>query len=189
MSIYTALLDSNVLYPAPVRDILLQLAVADLFRAKWTAEIHREWTESLLRKEPHRDRTALERTRRLMDDKIRDCLVTGYEALVARIELPDPDDRHVLAAAIVGRCDMIVTQNLRHFPESALAPYRVEAEHPDTFLCNQLDLAPGMFCGAIRKVRARLKNPPYTVDEYLGVLKNVGLVATAAELQPFSELL
>ena len=124
-----------------------------------------------------------------MDRSVRDCLVTGYEALVPQLELPDPSDRHVLAAAIVGRCDMIVTQNLRDFPDAALSPYGVEAQHPDTFLCNQLDLAPGMFCGAIRKVLARLKNPPYPVDDYLAILKQVGLVATASELEQFSELI
>ena len=156
---------------------------------KWTAEIQGEWIDALLRNEPHRERAVLERTRSLMDRSVRDCLVTGYEALVPQLELPDPSDRHVLAAAIVGRCDMIVTQNLRDFPDAALSPYGVEAQHPDTFLCNQLDLAPGMFCGAIRKVRARLKNPPYPVDDYLAILKQVGLVATASELEQFSELI
>ncbi len=189
MSDYAILLDANVLYPAPMRDILLQLAVTDVFRAKWTAEIHREWIEALLRNEPRRDRAALERTRDMMDRNVRDCLVTGYDALIPQLHLPDPADRHVLAAAIVGRCDMIVTQNLRDFPESALAPYHVEAQHPDTFLCNQLDLAPGVFCGAIRKVRGRLKSPPYPVEDYLSILTQVGLVATASELEQFSELL
>ena len=189
MSAFTALLDANVLYPAPIRDILLQLAVTDLFCAKWTAEIQGEWIDALLRNEPHRERAVLERTRSLMDRSVRDCLVTGYEVLVPQLELPDPSDRHVLAAAIVGRCDMIVTQNLRDFPDAALSPYGLEAQHPDTFLCNQLDLAPGMFCGAIRKVRARLKNPPYPVDDYLAILKQVGLVATASELEQFSELI
>jgi len=80
-------------------------------QARWTADIHREWIEALLRREPHRDRTALERTRDLMDSKTRDCLVTGYEALIPFIELPDSNDRHVVAAAIVGRCDVIVMQN------------------------------------------------------------------------------
>lgn len=109
MSHVTALLDANVLYPAPIRDVLLQLAVEDLFRAKWTADIHREWIEALLRNEPHRDRAALERTRTLMDTAVGDALITGYEALIEMLVLPDPDDRHVLAAAIIGRCDVIVT--------------------------------------------------------------------------------
>jgi hypothetical protein len=63
MSRLTALLDANILYPAPLRDLFLQLAVVDLFRARWTADIHREWIEALLRREPHRDRISLERTR------------------------------------------------------------------------------------------------------------------------------
>ena len=79
MSNYTVLLDANVLYPAPMRDALMQLAITDLFKVKWTADIHREWIDALVRNEPHRDRAALERTRDLMDKNVRDCLVTGYE--------------------------------------------------------------------------------------------------------------
>ncbi|MGI4831412.1 MAG: PIN domain-containing protein [Janthinobacterium lividum] len=189
MSIYTALLDANVLYPAPMRDLLLQLAVTDLFRAKWTAEIHREWIEALICNQPHRDRAKLERTRDLMDSSTRDCLVTGYEALIPSLQLPDPNDRHVLAAAIAGRCDAIVTQNLKHFPEKALAPYGIDVQHPDEFFSNQLNLAPGAFCGAVQKVRQRLQKPPYTIEQYLDILTGNGLVATAAELRPFAELL
>lgn len=189
MSHYTALLDANVLYPAPLRDLFLQLAVTDVFRAKWSADIHREWIEALLRKRSGPGRAALERTRDLMDRSTRDCLVTGYESLIETLLLPDPDDRHVLAAAIVGRCDVIVTQNLRDFPEAALAQFAIEVQHPDDFLCNHLSLAPGVVCGAVRKVRARLLNPPYGVAEYLGILRRQGLVATAGELQAFAELL
>lgn len=189
MTVYTALLDANVLYPAPMRDILLQLAVTDLYRAKWSADIHREWIENLLENEPHRDLPALERTRDLMDSHVRDCLVTGYEELIPALNLPDQDDCHVLAAAIVGHCDVIVTQNLKDFPEANLAPFNISAQHPDEFLCNQLDLAPGVFCAAVRKVRARLKNPPLSVDEYLANLTQQGLVGTAAELQQFSQLI
>ena len=186
ISNYTALFDANVLYPAPMRDLLLQLAVTDLFRAKWSADIHREWIESLLRNEPQRERAALERTRDLMDAKTRDCLVTGYEALIPSLQLPDPDDRHVLAAAIVGRCDTIVTQNIRDFRENVMAPYGIDVQHPDTFLCNHFHLAPGVFLTALRKVRGRLKNPPYTAKEYLAILTRQGLVATAAKLEQYS---
>jgi len=187
--IQTGLLDANVIYPAPLRDLLLQLAATDVFRAKWTADIHREWIEALLRSEPHRDRAALERTRDLMDSKTLDCLITGYEGLIPLLALPDPNDRHVLAAAIVGRCDVIVTQNLKHFPEAALTPYGIRAEHPDEFLCHHLDSVSGLFCGAVNKVRARLKNPPYTVEEYLENLRRNGLVATVSELRQFGNLL
>lgn len=121
MSQHTVLFDANVPYPAPMRDALMQLAVTDLFKATWTADIHREWIDALLRNEPHRDRAALERTRDLMDRVTRDCLVTGYEALVPALTLPDPDDRQVLAAAIVGRCDVIVKHNLKDFPPKTCA--------------------------------------------------------------------
>lgn len=189
MSQFAALLDANVLYPAPMRDILMQLAVTDIFRAKWTADIHLEWIEALLRNDSRRERAVLERTRDLMNQATRDCLVTGYEALIPTLNLPDKGDRHVLAAAIVGRCDVIVTQNLKHFPDDALEPFGIEAQHPDEFLCNHLNLAPGVFCGAVQKVRARLKNPPYSARDYLAILTQQGLVATAAELEQFVALL
>lgn len=103
--------------------------------------------------------------------------------------LPDPGDRHVLAAAIVGRCDVIVTANLKDFSGAALAPFGIDAQHPDEFLCNHLNLAQGLFCTCVQKVRRRLKNPPYTPDEYLETLTRNGLFATASELRPFAELL
>ncbi len=111
-----------------------------------------------------------------MDQATRDSLVTGYEPLISALTLPDPDDRHVLAAAIVGRCDVIVTQSLKDFPDAVLADFQIEAQHPDEFLCNQLSLWPGGFCGAVRKVRGRLLKPPYSVEEYLAALGRQGLV-------------
>jgi hypothetical protein len=189
VSVYTVLFDANVFYPAPMRDLLLQLAVADIFRARWTADIHREWIDALLLNQPHRDRAALERTRDQMDSATRDCLVTDYHSLIPSLQLPDLDDRHVLAAAIVGRCDAIVTQNLRDFPDEALAPHGIEVVHPDVFLHAQIGLEPAIFCTAVSKVRARLKNPPYSVDDYLGTLTRQGLVATVSELRQFAALI
>ena len=187
---YTVLFDANVLYPAPIRDLLMQLALSDLFRARWTEQINDEWIEALLRKEPDRDRQKLERTRALMNKAVRGCLVEGYEGLIpSLIGLPDKNDRHVLAAAIAGHCDCIVTQNLKDFPDEALAPYCIEIQHPDEFLSNLINLSPGAFCASVQKVRARLKNPPYTVAEYLDVLRNAGLIATASELAEFDQLI
>ena len=185
----TALLDANILYPAPMRDIFLQMAVDDLFRANWTADIHREWIYALLRNEPHRDRATLERTRDRMDRATRDCLVTGYETLIPSLHLPDPADRHVLAAAIVGRCDVIVTCNLRDFPKGSVGPYGLEVLHPDEFLANHLGLMPSPFCDAVRKIRGRLVAPPISVQDYLAILAGIGLVVTAAELARFSQRL
>ncbi len=189
MSHDVALFDANVLYPAPLRDILLQLAVTDIFHGKWTKDIQQEWIEALLKNEPHRQRSSLERTRDLMNQATRDCLITGYELLIPSLTLPDENDRHVLAAAIVGHCNIIVTQNLKDFPETILNPLGIVAQHPDDFLCNYLDLFPTIFCEAVRKVRLRLKNPPFTVNQYLNTLIRQGLVQTVSNLRPFVKIL
>jgi hypothetical protein len=93
------LYDACVLYPAPLRDLLMWLALRDLFRAKWTDRIHDEWIRAVIRDRPELKRN-LERTRSMMNAHVRDCLVTGYEPLIETLDLPDPDDRHVLAAAV-----------------------------------------------------------------------------------------
>ncbi|MCC6743113.1 MAG: PIN domain-containing protein [Acidobacteria bacterium] len=170
MANFTALFDANVLYPAPVRDLLMWLATTDLFRARWTDEIHEEWIRNLLENRSDLTREQLERTRRMMDEHVDDCLITGYEALIDALVLPDLDDRHVLAAAIVGRADVIVTKNLADFPEAALAPFGIEAQHPDEFITHIIDLAPARVCTAVRACHQNLKNPPKTVDEYLDTL-------------------
>ncbi len=189
MTEITALLDANILYPAPIRDIFLQLAVDDVFRAKWTAEIHREWIGALLRKEPNRERAKLERTRDLMDRNTRDCLIVGYEKILDKLQLPDPDDRHVLAAAVVGDCDRIITSNLRDFPESAVAPYGIQVQHPDEFLSELLESMPIHFCDAVRKVRSRLKAPPVSLEDYLFTLSRSGLESTVKKLGQISDIL
>src|SRR5947207_14651444 len=96
----TALYDSCVLYPAPLRDLLVRLAGTGIFRARWTNDIHEEWIHSVLERRADLTRTRLERTRDLMNDYILDSLVTGYEHRIPSIILPDPNDRHVVAAAI-----------------------------------------------------------------------------------------
>jgi predicted nucleic acid-binding protein len=189
MSSSPVLLDASVLYPAVIRDILMQLAVSDLFQAKWTAAIHNEWIQSLLHDRPDINPQDLQRTRILMDTAVRDCLITAYQHLISSLTLPDPNDRHVLAAAIVGHCNIIVTQNLKDFPNTSLASYGIKVQHPDEFLSNYLSLAPGAFCEAIHKIRNRLKNPPFTVDQYLDILTRNGLSTTASELNRFSMLL
>lgn len=108
----------------------MHLALTGLFRAKWTAEIHEEWITALLKKRPDLSREKLERTRELMDKHAIDALVTGYEDLIPSLQLPDPNDRHVLAAAIRARADVIVTVNLRDFPSESLAPLAIEAAAP-----------------------------------------------------------
>jgi hypothetical protein len=189
VSNFTALFDACVLYSAPLRDFLMHLAVMDLFRAKWTDAIHEEWMRSLLVNRPDLSREQLERTRDLMNAHVRDSLVMDYEDLIPILVLPDPNDRHVLAAAIRSRSDVIVTYNLGDFPTEVLAKYGIECQHPDEFIIHQLDLAPNVVCAAAKRHRQSLKNPPKTAEEFLAVLARQGLAQTVAELRRFIDLI
>ena len=98
-----AIYDACVLYPAPLRDLLIQLGITGLFRPRWTEEIHDEWIRNVLKKRPDLNREQLNRTKQLMNQAIPDCLVTDYKSIIEGLKLPDPDDRHALAAAIHAR--------------------------------------------------------------------------------------
>jgi predicted nucleic acid-binding protein len=156
---FVVLLDANVLYPATLRDFLITLATTGLYSAKWTEQIHDEWSRNLLEKRPELE-AALARTRELMNIAVPDCLVSGYEPLIEGLELPDPDDRHVLAASIRCGAQIIVTHNLKDFPEDTLYHYGIEAMHPDEFLEYQFGLRPDLVIKAAKAQRARLQNPP-----------------------------
>jgi predicted nucleic acid-binding protein len=189
VSQFTAILDACVLYPAPLRDFLMHLALADLFRAKWTDAIHEEWIRSVLENRPDLTREQLERTRRLMDAHARDSIVTDYENLIPALNLPDSDDRHVLAAAIRSGADVIVTFNLNDFPPEILKKWGIEAQHPDEFIQHLLDLAPHIVCAAAKRQRENLRNPPTSVDDFLAALERQGLAQTVAELRRFADLI
>ncbi len=183
MAGFSAFYDANVLYPAELRNLLMHLAVTGLFRAKWSADVHEEWISSLLKNRHDLTRDKLERTRMLMDKHAIDALVIGYEDLIPGLQLPDPNDRHVLAAAIRGQANVIVTMNLRDFPSDVLAPFGIEAQHPDEFILHLLDLAPGSVVAAAENHRQSLKNPPKTVSEYLETLERQGLTQTVSVLR------
>lgn len=189
MASFTAVFDACVLYPAPVRDLLMHLALTDLFRARWTNEIHDEWMRSVLAKRSDLKTEQLERTRDLMNAHVRDCLVAGYESLIPALKLPDPDDRHVLAAAIKCNAAVIVTYNLGDFPDDVLTVYGIEAQHPDEFVVHLLDLAPGEVCRAVKRQRASLRNPPKSVQELLDTLEQNQFTQTVSQLRGFADLL
>jgi hypothetical protein len=180
---FTVVYDSCVLYPAPLRDFLMRLALTDLFRARWTDQIHDEWIRNVLAQRPDLKPEDLERTRSLMNAHVRDCLVTGFEHLTLSIELPDPDDRHVVAAAIHTGASLIVTFNLKDFPAEQLKRYNLAAQHPDDFIFDLLDLHPAGVCEAAANHRRSLKNPPKTADEYLDTLLKQGLTQTVGLLR------
>src|SRR5437870_9748841 len=161
----------------------MDLTRTGIFRARWSADIHEEWISALLRSRTDLTRAKLERTRMLMDQHATDAMVTDYQHLIPGLQLPDPNDRHVLAAAIRARADVIVTINLRDFPPEVMAPFGIEAQHPDEFILHLLDLAPGVVVGAARDHRLSLKNPPKTLEEYLNTLEAQGLTQTVSVLR------
>jgi predicted nucleic acid-binding protein len=189
MASFTALYDANVLYPAPLRDLLMRLALEDIFLARWTNQIHDEWMRNVLANRTDLTRAQVERTRDLMNTHVRDCLVTGYEELIPGLTLPDPDDRHVLAAAIKAHADVIATFNLDDFPADVLAKYGMEPQHPDQFIVYQFDLNEAAVCRAVRKQRASLKNPPQSVEQLLETLARQQLPMTVERLRKFAALL
>ena len=118
-----------------------------------------------------------------MAQALPDAIITDYEHVKGDLRLPDPDDRHVLAAAIIGRGDTIITQNLSDFPHAALVPHGRAAQHPDTFLAGLYERRPAEFQEAVRTIRARLVRPPFTVAQYLELLARRGLTNTAERLR------
>lgn len=185
----TAVYDANILYPAPLRDLFIRLAQAGLIQAKWTDTIHNEWMRNVLKNRPELSPARLARTKALMDDAVRDCLVSGHEALIGSLSLPDPDDRHVLAAAIHARASVIVTYNLKDFPAEILFRHGVETSHPDDFLSELFDAATALVVATVKRQREGLRNPPTTAEELLATFENQGLTQFVVRLRPFTALL
>lgn len=124
-----------------------------------------------------------------MNDAVRDCLVTDYNDLIESLVLPDPNDRHVLAAAIRAGAQLVSTFNLADFPADTLEAYGIVAEHPDAFLASLFDAAPGGVCAVVKQQRAGLRNPPRTAEELLTTLESEGLPQFIARLRQFAPLL
>ena len=189
MVVSVAIYDACVLYPAPLRDLLMHLALTGLFQAKWTETIHEEWIRNLREDRPELSPQKLERVRRLMDAHAEDCLVTGYESLIDSLTLPDPGDRHVLAAAIQAKASVIVTYNLSDFPAEALSPHGIRAEHPEAFIVGLLETNAEKVIRAVRDQRMNLKNPPVTAEELLATFEKQRLAGTVARLREVVGLL
>ena len=184
MANFTIVYDACVLYPAALRDLLIELARTGLFRAKWSARIQQEWIDGLLRRRPELPRDRLEHVARLMEVAVPDCIVTAFEPLEAGLQgLPDPEDRHVLAAAIHAGAQEIVTTNLKDFPEPVLRPYGISAVHPDEFVEHLLDLNAEAVCACVRAIRARLSRPPHTAEQMLAKYEQQGLAVSASILR------
>lgn len=185
LSYFTVVFDASVLYPAPVRDLLIQLAASGLFRGKLTSQINREWVSNLLEKRSDLSAHQLHRTCDLIEQAMPDCMVEEYEPLIDSPTLPDADDRHVLAAAISCQAQAIITFNLRDFPRDILGRFGIEPLHPDAFLRSQADLCLPRFLVCVKAIRARLTKPYMSPTNYLIELASRDLVQTASFLDDY----
>lgn len=182
-SALVAVLDASVLYSAPLRHLLIALAINGAFQARWTSTIQDEWVAALKRDRPDLDGSRIDRTRRLMDAHLPDAFVADHEAIISGLTLPDANDRHVLAAAIHCAASVIVTVNLKDFPAKVLDTLSIRALHPDAFVCELLQRDAQLVVAAMREHRQDLKNPSKTPAEYLATLDAMGMKNTVAALK------
>jgi predicted nucleic acid-binding protein len=167
---YSAVLDANVLVPSALCDTLLRLAADGFYRPLWSAQILAEVEYAILRVHPGLAPEQVARRVATMDAAFSDAGVTQWEQVAAGLDLPDQDDRHVLAAAIAGGAQAIVTFNLKDFPAEKLAPRGIEARHPDEFLLDQLDLSPSALLDVLVNQAADLTRPPMDLAGLLNSL-------------------
>ncbi|MFD3703421.1 PIN domain-containing protein [Nocardia sp. NPDC058658] len=177
---FSVFLDACVLHPAYLSDTLLRMADAQMFRPLWSADVLRELRGSLIR----RDLPSADVDRRIsqMQTAFPDAMVTGYESLIDGME-NDPKDRHVLAAAVRSAAEVLVTFNVRDFPDHAVKPYDLTAITPDEFLLDQLDLYPGLTISTLRGQAAAYRREPRSVAGLLAVLERTGTKVFAAEVR------
>lgn len=180
ISKFSIIIDTNVLYSAPLRDILLRLAEKETFSVHWS-----EHTLTELKRN-------LSDTNGMPNDKIEnliDKITTAFpDACVSNpdidpIKLTAEEDKHIVAAAIQSHAEVIVTQNISDFPESELSLYNIEAQTPDEFLVHHFTLEETKTVRTVSELLKDLTNPPYSPEEYLTILEQVGAVAFAQLLR------
>ncbi len=174
---YTAILDTNVIFPIEIRDMLFWFAHYDIYTPKWSKQIFDEW-KSVMRKKGVDEREIAKRINNA-NLAFPDALVSKYEELIKAINLPDEDDRHVVAAAMKTNANVIVTKNLKHFPLDYLSTLSLYAQSPDDFLTDMIDLNPDKATAAFKEMVLNRTNPDLDEFEVLNVLRNNGLQDTA----------
>ncbi len=172
---YSALLDACVLVPNALCDTLLRLAERGFYRPLWSQRILDETAIAIERVHPDIEPTRIQRRIAAMVDTFEDATVTGWEPICAGLDLPDPDDRHVLAAAIAGGAQALVTFNLKDFPNDRLGQAGIEATHPDEFLLDQLDLHPGLALQVLTRQAADMTRPAADLPGLLNRLQRCGV--------------
>ncbi|MGF1430919.1 PIN domain-containing protein [Kitasatospora sp. LaBMicrA B282] len=179
---FIVLYDSNVLYPNTVRDLLIRLARHGIVQAKWTEQILDE-VEAALRRNDIGDDEKRAELRRRMNAAVRDCVVTGYEPLIDGLKLPDPNDRHVLAAAIKAGAQVIVTDNSKDFPSECVAEWGIEQKTADDFVMDLIDLDDRVVYGCVMEIAGSRRREPVTFDDVLGQLERSQLIGSVSMLR------
>ena len=180
---FVVILDANVMHPFGVRDALLRFAEAGLYRARWSEDILDEMERSIVSRKPAL-KAQMPHLREAMALAFPEAVVEGYESLIPSLDLPDEDDRHVLAAAIRAGAQLIVTENLKDFPDDALRPYDVEPLGADNFLTSTFELHPSQALAALRIMRRAYDNPAMSPSDFLLYLRRNGLVKLSALVRP-----
>jgi hypothetical protein len=177
-----AVFDACILYPFHLRNILVQAATDQLVVARWTDEIHDEWMRNVA---AARDipMAKLQRLRLAMNDAFPTATVTGYDEHIAAVKLPDPDDRHVVAAGIASGAALILTWNLRHFPVKELQKFGLRRETPDDFLSGLYDEVPDLVIGSLANARQNLTRTNVSAPDYINVLHRQSLLRLATRAQ------
>lgn len=178
-----AVYDACVLYPFHLRNILIQCAFDGLVEARWSDAIHAEWIRNLAANTPSVTIARLEATRDRMKAVLPMADVTGHDALIPGLSLPDPDDRHVLAVAIAAKASVIVTWNLRDFPARALEPHGVSCRSPDDFLTDLHAAFPSALIDSVARARHNLRKTLPSVDDFIAAVERQNLKAFAAVLR------
>ncbi len=184
---FTAVLDANVIAGVLPRDILLSLAGAGFYRPRWSALILDEFEAYYTKKFDDAPGAAYQRSR--MEIAFPDALVSDFDALMDVAKLPDPDDHHVLAAAIQTKAAVIVTNNLTDFPADVLARFELEARSHDQFVADILDMGGPEAISALREMRERYRNPALNAEAITSNIEQLGLQETAALLYRYQEFL
>jgi hypothetical protein len=178
-----AVFGACILYPFHLRNIVVQAAVDRLVEARWTDEIHDEWIRNLAADTPTIPFERLQTTRRLMNDALPGATVGGYEDLIPTVNLPDPDDRHIVAAAIAAGASVILTWNLRDFPAAALKKYGLHRQAPDTFLADIYDQTPDLAVGSLANARRNLNKSRVSALDFVDILNNLKLGQLATRMR------
>lgn len=186
---YPVILDACVLYPSFLRDLLIRLGLTGMYQPKWSATIEDEWQRNLLATRADLTPEQIQRTATLMNKAVPDAMIIDFEPLIDSVDLPDVDDRHVVAAAVRSNAEIIVTFNLKDFPASALDAFGIEALHPDDFVMDMFDLNRALVLSAVTTQRSNLRKPPMSVDGYLEALLRQGMAQTVKELGKYRLLI